>query len=63
MLALSAAVHMALAIGALLVSPLFGTPLRLEPVAVVDLIGGGEFRQEASVPPPAGRQGGREARA
>jgi TonB family protein len=52
LIALSAAAHMALAIAALLVSPLFGTPLRLEPVAVVDLIGGGEFRQKASMPPP-----------
>ncbi|TSA00154.1 MAG: cell envelope integrity protein TolA [Deltaproteobacteria bacterium] len=42
---------MALVIAALLVSPLFGTPLRLEPVAVVDLIGGGEFRQKAEKPP------------
>ena len=58
MLALSAAAHVALAIAALVVLPLFGTPLRLEPVAVVDLIGGGEFRQEARKPPepapPAG---------
>jgi TonB family protein len=51
MLALSVAAHMALAIGGLVVFPLFGTPLRLEPVAVVDLIGGGEFRQEAGKPP------------
>jgi colicin import membrane protein len=59
MLALSVAVHMALAIGGLVVFPLFGTPLRLEPVAVVDLIGGGEFRQEARKPPeptPAARE-------
>jgi colicin import membrane protein len=57
MVALSAAAHMALVIAALLVSPLFGTPLRLEPVAVVDLIGGGEFRKEAGEPPaPAARQ-------
>jgi colicin import membrane protein len=51
MLALSGAVHLLLAIVALAAPPLFGTPLRLEPVAVVDLIGGGEFRQEASMPP------------
>lgn len=51
---------MALAIGALLVSPLFGTPLRLEPVAVVDLIGGGEFRQKASIPPPPAASGDEE---
>jgi colicin import membrane protein len=40
----------ALLIAALTVPPLLGTPLRLEPVAVVDLIGGGEFRRETSVP-------------
>jgi len=51
MLALSAAAHVALAIAALVVPPLTGTPLRLEPVAVVDLIGGGEFRREAGKPP------------
>jgi TonB family protein len=51
MLALSVAAHMALAIGGLVVFPWFGSPLRLEPVAVVDLIGGGEFRQEAEKPP------------
>lgn len=56
MLALSGAAHLVLAIAALAVPPLFGTPLRLEPVAVVDLIGGGEFREEAGKspgPPPA----------
>ena len=51
MLALSGAAHLVLAIVALAVPSLFGTPLRLEPVAVVDLIGGGEFRQETSTPP------------
>jgi len=51
MLALSGAAHLLLAIVALAVYPLFGTPLRLEPVAVVDLIGGGEFRREAWKPP------------
>jgi colicin import membrane protein len=59
MLALSGAAHLVLAIAALVGPPLFGTPLRLEPVAVVDLIGGGEFRQEASMPPgptPAARE-------
>ena len=50
MLAISAAAHVALVIAALTVSPLLGTPLRLEPVAVVDLIGGGEFRQETRKP-------------
>ena len=57
MLALSAAAHTALVIAALTVSPLLGTPLRLEPVAVVDLIGGGEIRQEAEkAAAPAGRE-------
>ena len=57
MLALSAAAHMALAIAALVAPPLFGTPLRLEPVAVVDLIGGGEFREETTKSPtPAARE-------
>jgi len=57
MLALSVAAHMALVIVALTVPPLLGTPLRLEPVAVVDLIGGGEFdRETAKVPTPAARE-------
>jgi colicin import membrane protein len=58
MIALSAAAHLALAIASLVVFPLFGTPLRLEPVAVVDLIGGGEFRQETRKPaaPAAARE-------
>jgi len=60
MLALSGAAHLLLTIVALAVSPLFGTPLRLEPVAVVDLIGGGEFRQEAGKPPEP-TQAAREA--
>ena len=51
MLALSGAVHLLVAIAALAVPPLLPNPLRLEPVAVVDLIGGGEFREEASMPP------------
>jgi colicin import membrane protein len=51
MLALSGAVHMLLAIAALTVPPLLGTPLRLEPVAVVDLIGGGEFLKDAEKAP------------
>jgi colicin import membrane protein len=51
MLVLSAVGHVALAIAGLVGIPLFGTPLRLEPVAVVDLIGGGEFRREAEKPP------------
>ncbi len=51
MLALSGAAHVALVIAALTVPNLFGTSLRLEPVAVVDLVGGGEFRREAAKPP------------
>lgn len=64
MLALSAAAHMALAIAALAVPSLLGTPPRLEPVAVVDLIGGGEFRQEPRTPPTpdAGESGKPAAR-
>jgi colicin import membrane protein len=52
MLAFSGAAHLLLAILALFVFPMFGTPPRLEPVAVVDLIGDGEFRREDSTPPP-----------
>jgi len=51
MLALSGAAHLLLAFAALAVSPLFRNPLRLEPVAVVDLVGGGEFRREAGKAP------------
>src|SRR5512140_1012066 len=51
MLAISMAAHMALAVAALAVPSLLGTPLRLEPVAVVDLIGGGEFERETTKPP------------
>jgi colicin import membrane protein len=62
MLALSAAAHMALVIAALAVPPLLGTPLRLEPVAVVDLIGGGEFDRETTKPPtPAAKEEGKPA--
>lgn len=62
MLALSVAVHMALAIAALAVPSLLGTPLRLEPVAVVDLIGGGEFDRETTKPPtPAARESSKPA--
>ena len=54
MLALSGAAHLVLAIAVLAVPPLSRTPPRLEPVTVVDLIGGGEFRQEAGkLPGPA----------
>lgn len=51
MLALSGAAHLVLAFVALVVLPRYGTPVHLEPVAVVDLIGGGEFRQETGKPP------------
>jgi colicin import membrane protein len=51
MLVLSGAAHLLLVVAALVVTPLFRTPIRLEPVAVVDLIGGGEFRQETPKPP------------
>jgi len=50
MLALSGAAHLFLAIAALTVPPMLGIPVRLEPVAVVDLIGGGEFRREEVKP-------------
>jgi len=57
MLVLSVAAHMALVIAALGVAPLLGTPPRLEPVAVVDLIGGGEFERETTKSPsPAARE-------
>ena len=57
MLALSVAGHMALVIAALAVPSLLGSPPRLEPVAVVDLIGGGEFDRETATPPaPAARE-------
>jgi TolA protein len=57
LIALSAMAHVALVVAALAVGPLLVTPLRLEPVAVVDLIGGGEFRQEPAKPEaPAARE-------
>ena len=62
MLVLSVAAHMALVIAALAVPSLLGTPLRLEPVAVVDLIGGGEFdRETTKSPTPAARESGKPA--
>ncbi len=64
MLALSGAAHLVLAIVVLAVPPLFGTPNRLEPVAVVDLIGGGEFRRETArlpEPTPAAGENARPA--
>ncbi|MBP2678205.1 MAG: tolA protein, partial [Deltaproteobacteria bacterium] len=39
---------------------LFGTPVRLEPVAVVDLIGGGEFLRDAEKGPVSPPQPARE---
>jgi TonB family protein len=56
MVALSGAFHVLLAVLALGVSALRGPAFRLEPVAVVDLVGGREFRQaetKAAGPPPA----------
>jgi len=62
MLALSVGAHMALVIAALAVPSLLGTPLRLEPVAVVDLIGGGELDRETTNPPaPAAKEEGKPA--
>ena len=51
MFGLSAAAHLALAVAVLAFPPLSGAPLRIEPVAVVDLVGGGEFRRETAKPP------------
>ncbi len=51
MLAISAATHLFLGIAALSFPFLAGTPRHLEPVAVVDLVGGGEFRRESPKPP------------
>lgn len=51
MFGLSAAAHLALAVAVLVIPPMSRAPLRIEPVAVVDLIGGGEFRQETAKPP------------
>jgi colicin import membrane protein len=55
MLALSGVAHVGLVILALAFPSLFSTPVRLEPVAVVDLVGGGEFQRDlgkAPGPPP-----------
>lgn len=64
MLALSGAAHLFLAIAALTVPPMLGIPVRLEPVAVVDLIGGGEFLREEVKPkgPAAGESARPEPR-
>ncbi|HEX9204997.1 MAG TPA: cell envelope integrity protein TolA [Candidatus Deferrimicrobiaceae bacterium] len=51
MVALSGAFHVLLLALALVVSAFRGPGLRLEPVAVVDLVGGGEFRQAERGPP------------
>jgi colicin import membrane protein len=59
MLALSGFAHVGVVIVALVFPSMLGTPVRLEPVAVVDLIGGGEFRREP-VKPPEPAQGDRE---
>jgi colicin import membrane protein len=51
MIALSGVFHVLLAVLAFALSTLRGPGFRLEPVAVVDLVGGGEFRRAASAPP------------
>lgn len=51
MFGLSAAAHLALAVAVLVIPHMSRAPLRIEPVAVVDLIGGGEFRRETAKPP------------
>jgi colicin import membrane protein len=74
MIALSGAFHVLLAVLAFAVPGLRGPGFRLEPVAVVDLVGGGEFRQaeraapgppaapaKAEKPPPAKKAGKAEA--
>ena len=56
MIVVSGVFHVLLAVLALAVSAFRGSPIRLEPVAVVDLVGGGEFRQPVTTapgPPPA----------
>src|SRR5512134_559412 len=56
MIALSGVFHVLLAVLAFAVSAFRGPAFRLEPVAVVDLVGGGEFRQvqtKAPAPSPA----------
>jgi len=54
MIVLSGAFHVLLAVLALAVSAFRGPAFRLQPVAVVDLVGGGEFRlAEAKAPGPA----------
>ncbi len=51
MLALSVAVHLLVGILALTVASLQGTDIRLEPVTVVNLVGGGELPREAMEKP------------
>jgi colicin import membrane protein len=53
MIVLSGAFHVALAILAFAASFLHGPSFRLEPVAVVDLVGGGEFREAEGRSPGA----------
>jgi len=54
MIVLSGAFHVLLAVLSLAVAAFRGPAFRLEPVAVVDLVGGGEFRQpETKAPGPA----------
>jgi len=63
MLALSGVAHVGVVVLALAFPSLFSTPVRLEPVAVVDLIGGGEFQRDAGKapgPPPQPARGKEE---
>lgn len=63
MLALSGVAHVGLVVLALAFPSLFSTPVRLEPVAVVDLIGGGEFQkvpEKVPGPPPGPARGEEE---
>ncbi|MBI5904315.1 MAG: TonB C-terminal domain-containing protein [Deltaproteobacteria bacterium] len=61
MIALSGAFHVALGVLALAVSSIQGPTFRLQPVAVVDLVGGGEFRETgARQPGPAPKPAVRE---
>ncbi len=53
MLALSGAAHLLMVVAAVAFPPLFPTSIRLEPVAVVDLVGGGEFARETPKPAAA----------
>ncbi|MEW6719984.1 MAG: hypothetical protein AB1346_06010, partial [Thermodesulfobacteriota bacterium] len=57
MIAVSAVFHLLVGFLALTAVSLHKNPLRLEPVAVVSLVGGGEFRAEPPAPgPPAAKE-------